>query len=137
MLEDKNQPIEEANPEELEDFFEEAEEPQFDVTVDEIDPNKTILVNCKPVYNFQSVEFSMEISPNNPDHLAALESIYNSMLQILIRVSVDQPNQGNKKPSEPLATDKQKDLMDKCNIKYKADCTVKEAQALIDKYFGK
>lgn len=116
--------------------FDEEEEPSFSGTIEDVNPNSTIVVSGKPVYNFQSAEFQLEISPNNPDHLALFESIYNSLLQILIRCNVDQPT-NNAKPKEPLATDKQKDLMDKCNIKYSASTTVKEAQKLIDKYFGK
>ena len=116
--------------------FDEEEEPSFSGTIEDVNPNSTIVVSGKPVYNFQSAEFQIEISPNNPDHLALFESIYNSLLQILIRCNVDQPTNSNK-PKEPLATDKQKDLMDKCNIKYSANTTVKEAQKLIDKYFGK
>ena len=115
--------------------FDEEEEPSFSGTIEDVNPNSTIVISGKPVYNFQSAEFQIEISPNNPDHLALFESIYNSLLQILIRCNVDQPS--NNKPKEPLATDKQKDLMDKCNIKYSANTTVKEAQKLIDKYFGK
>lgn len=116
--------------------FDEEEEPSFSGTIEDVNPNSTIVISGKPVYNFQSAEFQIEISPNNPDHLALFESIYNSLLQILIRCNVDQPTNSNK-PKEPLATDKQKDLMDKCNIKYSANTTVKEAQKLIDKYFGK
>ena len=116
--------------------FDEEEEPLFSGTIEDVNPNSTIVISGKPVYNFQSAEFQIEISPNNPDHLALFESIYNSLLQILIRCNVDQPTNSNK-PKEPLATDKQKDLMDKCNIKYSANTTVKEAQKLIDKYFGK
>ena len=116
--------------------FDEEEEPSFSGTIEDVNPNSTIVVSGKPVYNFQSAEFQIEISPNNPDHLALFESIYNSLLQILIRCNVDQPTNSNK-PKEPLATDKQKDLMDKCNIKYSANTTIKEAQKLIDKYFGK
>ena len=116
--------------------FDEEEEPTFSGTIEDVNPNSTIVVSGKPVYNFQSAEFQIEISPNNPDHLALFESIYNSLLQILIRCNVDQPTNSNR-PKEPLATDKQKDLMDKCNIKYSANTTIKEAQKLIDKYFGK
>ena len=116
--------------------FDEEEEPSFSGTIEDVNPNSTIVISGKPVYNFQSAEFQIEISPNNPDHLALFESIYNSLLQILIRCNVDQRTNSNK-PKEPLATDKQKDLMDKCNIKYSANTTVKEAQKLIDKYFGK
>ena len=130
-LEDMEKMVDDEYP------FDEEPEPTFEVMKEEVDPNNPILVNCKPVYNFQSMEFSLEISPNNPDHLGLLESIYNSMLQILMRVSVDQPGQKPSKPAEPLATEKQKKLMDGCKIKYKADCTVKEAQALIDEFFGK
>ena len=60
----------------------------------------------KPVYNFQSVEFEMEIE--NEQDLDKSKRLYKAILEMLQEVAVDQPAQVKQvTPKEPMATDKQ------------------------------
>lgn len=60
----------------------------------------------KPVYNFQSVEFEMEIK--TPEDLKKAFEWYKKILEGLQEVAVDQPAQVKQAtPKEPMATDKQ------------------------------
>ena len=66
-----------------------------------------MLVKCKPVYNFQSVEFEMEI--NTPDDTRKMFIIYKDILDGLQKIAVDQPapTKAPVKPKEEMATPKQ------------------------------
>ena len=66
-----------------------------------------MLVKCKPVYNFQSVEFEMEI--NSPDDTEKMFIIYKEILDGLQKIAVDQPSptKAPVKPKEEMATPKQ------------------------------
>ena len=65
-----------------------------------------MIMKFKPVYNFQSVEFEMEIK--TPNDLANAFYWYETILEGLQKVAVDQPAQVKQvTPKEPMATDKQ------------------------------
>lgn len=83
---------------------------------------------CKPTYQFQSIEFDYTVQ--TVDDLPKMFDLYNCVLKGLIDIA---PIQENKpvKASEPLATDKQKSIMDRFGIKYNNNTTSKEAQKLI------
>lgn len=49
-----------------------------------------MLVKCKPVYNFQSVEFEMEIDPNNELEIINLFNVYNTMLAYMKNIAPEQ-----------------------------------------------
>lgn len=104
----------------------------------EFEPKKTISIHCKPCYNYQSLEFDF-ILKDNLSNLPQLENIYLAFVQMLSRIAEKEPNLSNypskkeSKPKEPLATAKQKDIMDKFKIPYTSATTQKEASALIQK----
>lgn len=83
---------------------------------------------CKPTYQFQSIEFDYPVQ--TPDDLPKMFDVYNRVLKGLMEIA---PIQENKpaKASEPLATEKQKSIMDRFGIKYNNNTTAKEAQKLI------
>ena len=83
---------------------------------------------CKPTYQFQSIEFDYPVQ--TPNDLDAMFELYNRVLKGLMDIA---PIQENKpvKALEPLATDKQKSIMDRFGIKYNNNTTAKEAQKLI------
>lgn len=68
-----------------------------------------MVIKCKPVYNFQSVEFEMEIDPTSVKDLEGLFTVYNTLLQGLQKIAVDQPGPVKQAPvkKEPMATEKQ------------------------------
>ena len=65
-----------------------------------------MVIKCKPVYNFQSVEFEMEIDPTKLEELNGLFNIYNNLLVGLQKVAPEQPVQAKPIPikQEPKAT---------------------------------
>ena len=95
------------------------------------------VIHCKPVYNYQSVEFDMELcSDTAEEDLTEIERVYTKMLQMLIRVSEKAPQKEAGKPSAPVeepASEKQKEILRNFHIEFKPDITKKQAHALIKK----
>ena len=95
----------------------------------------TILnVHCKPVFNYQSVEFDWKIHPNNYENdMREMEDVYSDMLAMLVRVSEKAPQKDFKpvQQVEEPATEKQIEVMNTFHIKYPKDVTRKQAQELI------
>lgn len=83
-------------------------------------------MKCKPTYQFQSIEFDYNV--NGKDDLPEMFELYQKILKGLMEIA---PIQEKQAPAEPLATDKQKAIMDRFGIKYTAKTTSKEAQKLI------
>ncbi len=119
----------------------------FDRTREEFDPDYQedgcfagIRVHCKPVYNYQSIEFDWVI-PVNPyecdqESMNAMEAFYTKMLEMLVRVSQNAPQVESKKPGQPqeeLASEKQKEILRNFHIDFKEPLTKKQAHALIKK----
>ena len=100
-------------------------------------PKYFYMIHCKPVYNYQSVEFDMELcSDTAEEDLAVIERVYTQMLQMLIRVSQNAPQAESKKPAAPveeLASEKQKEILRNFHIDFKEPLTKKQAHALIKK----
>lgn len=94
-------------------------------------------VHCKPVYNYQSVEFDCDIHLDNVEaDYEIMEGIYTALLQMLVRVSQNAPQAEAKKPAAPveeLASEKQKEILRNFHIDFKPDITKKQAHALIKK----
>lgn len=127
-------PFNEFNEEDEEDFDDLDEDLEFEDVIDD----KNIIFHCKPVYNFQSIEFDIEINPDDPEQMDKMFGLYAAIIKKLQEVAVDQPNQKPVAPKEPLASDKQKQIMDMYGIKYdKNTCTIKQAQELINKSINK
>ena len=86
-----------------------------------------MLMKCKPTFQFQSVEFDYNVQTSAD--LQPMFDLYNLVLKGLMEIAPIQEKQ--QQPKEPLATPKQKEIMDRFNIKYNATTTAKEAQKLI------
>lgn len=121
--------LEEVDPEELEAVFTDEEE---DLPFDEEEApvSEPVLVKFKPVYNFQSAEFEMLVDWDNPDSVDRAFATYNQCLNKLKDLAPDQPKLVDV-PKVELATDKQKENMDKFGIKYTDKTTKEEARKLI------
>ena len=111
-------------------------------TVEAPEEQKTFKIHCKPVFNYQSIEFDWEIPISIGDeefHAAALEAMerfYSRMLEMLVRVSQNAPQAEAKKPAAPveeLASEKQKEILRNFHIDFKEPLTKKQAHALIKK----
>ena len=94
-------------------------------------------IHCKPVYNYQSVEFDVDIHEGLQEvDFAYMESLYKGMLEMLVRVSQNAPQAEAKKPAAPVeepATEAQKQILRNFHIDFKPDITKKQAHALIKK----
>lgn len=92
---------------------------------------KFYTVHCKPVYNYQSVEFDFFVGDEND--ITEMEQLYSKMLEMLVRVSEKAPQKDFKpvQQVEEPATEKQIEVMNTFHIKYPKDVTRKQAQELI------
>ena len=94
-------------------------------------------IHCKPVYNYQSVEFDWDIHVETAaEDWKILEDIYSKALEMLVRVSQNAPQKDVSKPVAPVeepASEKQKEILRNFHIDFKPDITKKQAHALIKK----
>ena len=94
-------------------------------------------IHCKPVYNYQSVEFDWDIHQDTTEEdWETIEFIYSKALEMLVRVSQNAPQVEAKKPTAPVeepASEKQKEILRNFHIDFKPDITKKQAHALIKK----
>ena len=75
-----------------------------------------MIIKCKPVWNFQSLEYEMEIDVNDEESLNYLFSTYDKILKGLQEISPEQAQikvVGNKvaKPKEPMSTGNQQNYL--------------------------
>lgn len=102
-----------------------------------VEGDKGIKVHCKPVFNYQSVEFDWEIHFNSANaDFAGMENFYSKMLEMLVRVSQNAPQKEANKPATPVeepASERQKEILRNFHIDFKPDITKKQAHALIKK----
>ena len=108
------------------------------ITPDMDHPHPVILTaHCKPVYNYQSVEFDVVIHEGTEEYdFGYMEGLYTRMLNMLVRVSQIAPQAEAKKPAAPveeLASEKQKEILRNFHIDFKEPLTKKQAHALIKK----
>ncbi len=100
-----------------------------------------IKIKCKPVFNFQSVEFDWDVS--NEEDLDLMFVWYKKCLDKLIEIAPDQSNRGERDGSkksvdrEPLATEKQREIMRIHGIKFTSSTTRSEATELINQSMNK
>ena len=75
-----------------------------------------MIIKCKPVYNFQSVEFEFEI--NGVNDLPEMFALYKLIVSGLKDIAPEQPAQPKAVtiPKEPMATEKQKNLLIKLGL---------------------
>ena len=111
--------------------------PMMDTEKECVEHETILRVHCKPVYNYQSVEFDVEIHDGLQEvDFAYMESLYKGMLEMLVRVSQNAPQKDVSKPVAPVeepASEKQKEILRNFHIDFKPDITKKQAHALIKK----
>ena len=92
-------------------------------------------LHFKPTYNFQTVEFDVDMEKK--EDLDGAFELYAELIKRLKEVAPEQPNNNNSKPKEPLATERQKEIMDKYDIDYEPNITKAKASKLIAYSMGK
>ena len=85
--------------------------------------------HCKPTYNFQSIEFEMEVDLDDKESLDRMQEAFSEVLSRLVKASAVAPTQ-EERPE--LATERQKQIMKAHGIKFDANTTNEEAQKLIE-----
>ena len=94
-------------------------------------------IHCKPVFNYQSVEFDWDVHANTVEEdWQTIEFIYSKALEMLVRVSEKAPQKDVSKPVAPVeepATEAQKQILRNFHIDFKPDITKKQAHNLIKK----
>lgn len=112
-----------------------------ELTINETTPimentQKPLILKCKPTYNFQSIEFEMQVD-NDCDLVIAL-NYYETLLKELIRIAPEQPtNPSNKKTNYTPATEKQMEILRRFGIKCKIGVSKQEANKLIQESIEK
>ena len=100
-------------------------------------PKLVHVIHCKPVYNYQSVEFDWSIREGQEEQdFEVVEHLYSRYLEMLVRVSEKAPQKEANKPAAPVeepASEKQKEILRNFHIDFKPDITKKQAHALIKK----
>ena len=100
-------------------------------------PKLVHVIHCKPVYNYQSVEFDWSIREGQEEQdFEVVESLYSKYLEMLVRVSQNAPQAEAKKPAAPVeepASERQKQILRDFHIEFRPDITKKQAHALIKK----
>lgn len=89
---------------------------------------------AKPCFNFQSIEFEMEI--NTKEDWDRFIAIYSRCYKALKAIAPEEVGKSGKKALKPVkvedpATETQKAIMDKYGIEYPEDCSKKRASKLI------
>lgn len=87
-----------------------------------------MIMKFKPVYNFQSVEFEMEI---NGTDLEEAKNLYKAVLDMLQEVAPDQPGPVKPQPKEAMASDKQVATLVKLGIEEKEAKRMTSKQAYL------
>ena len=77
-----------------------------------------MIIKCKPVWNFQSLEYEMEIDVNDEESLNYLFSTYDKILKGLQEISPEQQKvqqvshkSAAQKPKEPMSTENQQNYL--------------------------
>lgn len=77
---------------------------------------REILIKCKPVYNFQSVEFELPVDLDNLETLDELFDIFDKILTGLQAIAPEQQKvqavaPKSAKPKEPMSTENQQNYL--------------------------
>lgn len=89
---------------------------------------KVYKFKCKPVWQFQSIEF--EVTGSKKD-IPEIMDLYSEVLAKLMLIAPEQKKDAPAAPAVPLASEKQKEIMRKFDIPFTNKTTQKEAQGLI------
>ena len=87
-----------------------------------------MLIKCKPVWLFQSVEFDWDVK--SPKDLDEMFSFYERTLKELVRIAPEQ-TKNQTVNREPPATTRQKEIMKAYGIPFSSTTTMSEASELI------
>ena len=105
---------------------------------------KPLVLKCKPVYNYQSIEFEYEV--RNGDDIADMFELYGQLLDGLMEKAPEQPAPARAtpvkapkvkdlkpipEPKEPLATEAQLRILNDFHIPHSRNVTKAQAQKLI------
>lgn len=99
-----------------------------------------MILKAKPCFNFQSVEFEMEVKTNLDwkEFLSLYARIYNGLKAIAPEdVGKSGKKQQPKKPMQDPATEAQISIMEKHGIEIPPNCTRKRASKLIEESITK
>lgn len=64
---------------------------------------KDLIIKCKPVYDFQSVEFEYVVDLDEPQTIEEMFTLYDTIIEGLKNVAPEQPNQKGGTPKKPQA----------------------------------
>lgn len=64
---------------------------------------KDMIIKCKPVYDFQSVEFEYVVDLDDPQTIEDMFTFYDTIIEGLKNVAPEQPNQKVVQPKKPQA----------------------------------
>jgi len=132
MIEEKKDVFDEIDLED-EDLDLEEDEKEFEFDWKD-EPQPKFIFHCKPVFNFQSVEFDFE---GDEDDIPEMMRIYAKVMKELSKIAIAQPGQ-KFTVSEDAPTEKQIEILKRFNIKYNPDTiTKKQAQQLINDNLNK
>ena len=102
-----------------------------------------MIVKCKPVYNFQSIEFEFQLDPASDtydEEIAEMFNIYYDMLNGLKNIAPEQPAQpkpvAKKETKEEPATPGQKNYIKSLGLPCPDNLTKKEAFEMINNAKG-
>lgn len=62
---------------------------------------RDLLIKCKPVYDFQSVEFEYMVDLDDPQTVEDMLTFYDTIIEGLKNVAPEQPNQKGGTPKKP------------------------------------
>lgn len=96
-----------------------------------------MILKCKPVYQFQSIEFDYEITDKRD--LPKLFDLYTEVLNGLMLIAPDQKKELTQQTVKvvKLASERQREIMRKFDIPFTLETTSDEAQKLIQESVSK
>lgn len=99
--------------------------------------NETVKIKMKPTFNFQSIEVELEIDPKKQTDIHDAMKLYDKLLTELMIIAPEQDNARPRTAAVPpqprvkLASERQKQIMDRFGLYYDQNTTEEEASALI------
>lgn len=92
---------------------------------------KGVLMHFKPTYDYQTIEFDYEYTPENEETIIELLDRCYQMMMATAPIQPDTAKKAPKKAYEPKATVKQLNYLKNLGVKHSPDITAAEASKLI------
>ena len=92
---------------------------------------KGVLMHFKPTYDFQTIEFDYEYTPENEQEILDLLDKCYMMMMATAPMQPDTQKKAAKKAYEPKATIKQLNYLRNLGVKVSGDITAAEASRMI------